>query len=391
MQRVYFYCREHPVIYQDGVVVLAEGLRELGVGVYGNINYWRRSTSADDWLVRADPGVHPRHCDAVVITDGWSKGIDSRFRIHEAPLPSALFEPGRRFRTSYIDLADGYATSSWQPEFGAFDAVFRAKYNRRCFHPKNQRPWVLGLNSRMLEATRTASPWAERRPCLLVNFGASHSYEHSARRIAAPRLLAAARRWFDIDDRRDDLRVAPDAPYDRLMWEQTQQRHNRAYYERLRSSRAIAAFCGELIPPAPFYPRYLVGGRRAQIKRAWYAALGRIDPRPPRLIQWDSWRFWEGLAAGCLVFSLDLQHYGVDLPVMPRHLQHYVALRLDNMKDVLAELAREPGLAEHIAAQGRAWALEHYSPRALAQRFLDVMARVEVRNGSAGTPRPTLP
>jgi hypothetical protein len=371
--RIYFFCREHPVVYQDGVVALADGLQRLGAEVYGNVNYWRRSPAPEDWLVRADPQVQPADCDIVVLTNGWSQGIDSAFHIHEAPLPPALFTPGRRYRTAYLDLADGYLTPSWAPEFAAFDVVFRAHYNRRCFHPDNHRPWVLGLNSRVIAATTEAVKWNERQRSLLINFGASHPYAHGVRSKAGPQLINASRNQFEIDDRRDDLRVAPDDAYDRLMWEQTQHRHCRAYYHRLCSSQAIAAFCGELIPPAPRYPRYLVGGRRARIERAWFAALSRFDRRPPRLIQWDSWRFWEGMAAGCLVFSLDLPHYGVELPVMPRPMEHYVPVRLENMDAVLAQLAREPGRAEHIAAQGRAWALEHYSPRALAQRFLEAM------------------
>jgi hypothetical protein len=132
----------------------------------------------------------------------------------------------------------------------------------------------------------------------------------------------------------------------------------------------VVAFCGELIPPAPFEPDYLVGGRRARLRRWWYERLAVFDPRPPRLIQWDSWRFWEGLAAGCLVFNLDLPHYGVQLPVMPENFVHYIGVRPDSAGEAFARLDREPGLAARIAAQGRAWALEHYTPAALARRFL---------------------
>ena len=62
----------------------------------------------------------------------------------------------------------------------------------------------------------------------------------------------------------------------------------RAYYERLKAAQAVVAFCGELIPPAPFRPRYLVGGRRAKLNRWFYDSLASLDSRPPRLIQWES-------------------------------------------------------------------------------------------------------
>ncbi len=371
--RVFFYCRDSQNAYQDDVVVLADGLRQLGVEIHANCHYWRNSPAPDDWLVRPDPKVRPEDCDIVAVNGAWSRWIDADFRVYESPLPAGLFAPGRRYRTAYLDLDDGYETCSWQPEYLAFDAVFRAKFNRRCFHPANQHPWVLGLNQRMLAMTADAPAWAGRKRELLVNFGASHPYQHSARTQAGPPFVASARRLFAINDQRDDLKVPPSDPYDHLMWLQTQQRHSRAYYERLKSAQAVVAFCGELIPPAPFRPRYLVGGRQARLKRVYYDALARFDPRPPRLIQWDSWRFWEALAAGCLVFNLDLPHFGVELPVMPRHLVEYVAVRPDNTDEVFAALAGDPELPARIAAQGRAWALEHYSPKALARRFLDTM------------------
>jgi len=209
---------------------------------------------------------------------------------------------------------------------------------------------------------------------VLVNFGASHPYVHSARALAGPPFVAAARGAFAINDQRDDLTLAPHDPYDWLMWEQTQHRHSRTYYERLKEAQAIVAFCGELIPPAPFHPRYLVGGRRARISRWCYDRLAKFDSRPPRLIQWDSWRFWEGLAAGCLVFNLDLPHYGVLLPVMPVPFVHYVPVRAGHAAAAFARLAADPGLGERIAAEGRAWAMQHYTPRPLAERFLATLS-----------------
>ncbi len=368
--RVYFYCRDNPSAYQDDVVVLAEGLRELGVEVFGNCRYWRRAPDREEWLIEPDRRIGPDDCDIVAVSYGWSRWIDREFRAHESPLPDGLFKSGRRYRTVYLDLEDGYATCSWRPEYRQFDVVLRAKYNRRCFHPANHRPWALALNRRVLQATATTPPWAGRRPELLVNFNASHPYIHSARALMEEKFTPAAARHFTINRDRDNLREPPAEPYERLMWAQTQQRHCRAYYDRLCSAQAVAAFCGELIPAAPFQPDYLVGGRRARLRRWWYEVADRFDPRPRRLIQWDSWRFWEALAAGCLVFNFDLPHYGVVLPVMPADFVHYVAVRPDNAVAVLARLAAEPGRAEQIAAQGRAWALAHYAPRPLARRFL---------------------
>ena len=372
--RVYFYCHPDPGAYQDDVVILAEGLRELGCEVFGNCDYWRRSLDPADILVRNDPSVGPEDCDIVAVSYIWTRWIGPDFRIEERPLPPGLFAPGRRYRTVYLDYDDGYETASWRPEFRAFDLILRPKYNRRCFHPENHRPWALGVHVRMLDMCAGAPPWSARRRELLVNFGASHPYVHGTRAVAGPPFVAAARSRFAINDRRDDLTREPADPYDALMWRQTQRRHSRAYYQRLVSAQAVVAFCGEFIPPAPFHPRYLVGGRKAMISRSLHRAAALLDRRPPRLIQWDSWRFWEGLAAGCLVFNFDLPLYGVELPVMPENFVHYVGVRTDNIPEVLARLEADPGLPERIAARGRTWALEHYSPVALARRFLGLLA-----------------
>lgn len=373
--RIYFFCRDEPAAYHDDVVVLADGLQQLGLEVFGSANCWRRSPAPDDWLVRHDPRVGPEDCDIVAVSYLWPRWIDADFRVHPQPLPAAVLDPGRRFRTAYLDLDDGYETQSWREEYRSFDAVFRAKYNRRCHHPANHHPWALGLTSRVLAATAEAPPWDRRRAEVLVNFGASHPYVHSARERVLGPFLTAARSRFAINDRRDDLRRPPADPWDRLMWDQTQRRHCRDYYERLKSAQAVAAFCGELIPPAPYHPRYLAGGGRARLARRLHEAFALVDPRPPRLIQWDSWRFWEALAAGCLVFHLELERLGVALPVMPEPFVHYVPLRLGRMEEAFARLAADPSLGSRIAGAGRAWALAHYSPAALAQRFLDTMGR----------------
>ncbi|MBA4138078.1 MAG: hypothetical protein C0518_12245 [Opitutus sp.] len=374
MSRVYFFCRDNRHAYQDDVVVLAEGLRALGHEVFGNCNYWQRSLDPADYLVRHDAAVAPQDCDIVVVSYGWTRWIDQSFKYHTAPLPAGLFAAGRRYRTAYLDLEDGYLTGSHAPEYRQFDRVFRAKYNERCFHPTNHVPWVLGLSSRMIDHTADALPWSERNRDVLVNFNASHPFVHPARTLMEKHFTPRVARLFHVNRERDDLKAAPADPLDRHWWEQTQQRHSRSYYERLKRSQAVAAFCGEMIPPAPFRPPYLVGGGRAKLSRRFYETLAKFAPRAPRLIQWDSWRFWESLAAGCLVFNFDLPHYGVKIPVMPENFVHYVGVRPETIDDALDRLAEEPGLAERIAAQGRQWALSHYSPAALAARFLQSLA-----------------
>jgi hypothetical protein len=287
-------------------------------------------------------------------------------------VPPGLFKAGRRYKTVYMDTNDGLRTVSWEPGFRQFDLILRTKYLRRAWSPSNLRPWVLGLSNRMLRMTSDAPPFSERRRSILVNFGASHHYPHTARIRSHERFDPVVSRIFELDATRDDLSAAPAGPYDRLMWEQTNRRHSRSYYERLKQSQAVSCFCGDLIPPMPWRnpAQYLVGGNKAKLKRAFFDFIAHFDPRPERIVQWDSWRFWESLAAGCTVFNIDLERYGALLPVMPEKDRHYFGVNLKDVDTLIDRIASDPGSLERVAAAGREWAIANYSPVAMTKRFL---------------------
>jgi hypothetical protein len=376
MPRVYFYCRSEEGNLQEDVIALAEGLLELGIPFSGNCDYWLRSTRPDDYLIRHDPDITPDDCDVVVVSYTWASWTRmGTFERVLRPLPAGLFKLGRRYRTVCMDSHDGHRTISWTPEFRQFDVILRAKLNQRAWHPSNLRPWVLGLNNRILEATKGGLPFAQRANRILINFGASHPFPHGTRKMAQARFEPQIASLLAIDRTVDDLSVIPTDPQDALMWRQTGGRFSRSYYERLKQSRAVACFCGELIPPQPFHhpERYLVGGNRAKVRRAFFEFLGWFDRRPPRSVQWDSFRFWEALAAGCATFNVDLAHYGVEIPVMPKNGKHYFGINFARVDDTIDRLRDEPECLEQVAAAGHAWALEHYSPRKMAARFLCVI------------------
>jgi hypothetical protein len=373
INKVYFYCHPSEVDYQDDVVCLADGLQSLGIKNYGNCNYWHNNCD-QKFLVEHDADIQPEDCQVVIVSRRWTKWYDKEFRIHEQPLPDVVLGKNHSFVSVFMDYDDSYESHGMRPEYKCFDVILRAKYNKRCYFPSNCIPWALGLSQRVLDTLPPEPlPFTQRKPSLLLNFGASHPYEHGTRMLFTEPLLNAVSNRFCIDRTKDDLSRAPISPWDKLMWEQTKFRHSRSYYDRLAGSQAVAAFCGEMIPPSPFRPRYLVGGRKAKLKRWLYDTLGKIDPRPPRSIQWDSWRFWEGLAAGCLVFNIDLDYYGVQLPVMPVNGKHYVGLRLDRMQEGVDEVLADPERMAAIAKAGREWAMEHYSPIGLAKQFLEIV------------------
>jgi hypothetical protein len=371
--RVYFYCRNEPGNLQEDVITLAEGLQELDIPFSGNCNYWLQSAEPGDYLIKHDPDVRPDDCDIVVVSYTWPHWVESgTFRFFPQPLPQGLFKKGRRYVTVYMDNHDGHRTVSWVSEFRQFDLILRSKLNKRAWHPENMKPWVLGFTRRVLKAVERQLPFEERRRVALVNFGASHPYPHGTRDEAVRRFLPGLSELLPLDSTKDDLSIPPADPYARLMWEQTGMRYSPSYYERLGSSQSVACFCGDLMPPMPWRnpEQYLVGGNKAKLKRIFFEALAKLDPRPWRAVQWDSFRAWESWVAGCATFNVDLDIYGPVLPVMPENWKHYIGVDLARPDKAITRLRDDPDVLERVAVHGREWALRNYSPAAMADRML---------------------
>ena len=374
MPAVYFYCGNEPGNLQEDVIALAEGFSELGVPFYANCNYWLQSTEPGDYLIRHDPDVCAGDCGIVIVSYTWPQWVKMRtFDLVRKPLPAGLFGQGRRYVTIYMDNHDGYRTVSWKTEYRQFDLILRSKLNSRAWHPENMRPWAYGWTNRVIRATAGAVPFGRRRNALLVNFGVSHPYRYNTRTLYQKRLEPLIGAVMEIDRTTDDLSIEPDDLYEHLMWTQTGGRFSWRYYERLKSSKMVAAFCGDIVPPAPYRPeRCLEGGGRAKVRRSLFRMLGRMDSRPPRAVGADSFRFWEALAAGCATLNVDLGHYGVELPVMPENWKHYLGVDFSNLKQFVERMIEEPEAVEKIAEAGRNWAAMHYSPKAAANRLLEL-------------------
>ena len=223
----------------------------------------------------------------------------------------------------------------------------------------------------MIEATAGGIPFSERTRALLVNYGASHPFSYGARELAKRILQPRFEEVIPIDRTTDDLTLLPNDEFGRLMWEQTGGRFCRPYYQRLKTTQMISSFCGDIIPPAPQRPEgYLVGGRRAAVLRLLYEGMASFDKRAWRAVGCDSFRFWEGFGAACAVVNVDLEHYGVEMPVMPRAGIHYIGVKFHQFDQTLEMLSAENPVLGGIAAAGHAWAEANYSPSAVARRFL---------------------
>jgi hypothetical protein len=124
-------------------------------------------------------------------------------------------------------------------------------------------------------------------------------------------------------------------------WEHTGRRHSPAYFNALQECRYMDAHGG--------YPT-----------------------REGGINQWDSWKVWEGLLAGMLVITADLDYYKIKLPFPLLPYQHYIPIRYDHIEDgynALNRLSDEKKAA--IAKAGQEYALKNFTSKPMAKYIMD--------------------
>lgn len=366
---IYCFCHPHGEPYHDDLVYLGEGLEVRGHRLFGNRNYWRKDPENDKWLITHDPSVRPKDCGIVLVAGLFFEcPVESEGRLSFAKLPSDVLQPERRNKVVFIDTNDGWQTPMWRPECRNMDLVLRTKLNRRCTYPENVRPWVLGYSSRVERMASQAPEFARRKRVVLDNFGYSHSWPHTARDWARERVYPRIRAYIPVEERKAPTCTLSEGSWNWMMHQQCARRHNPAYYQDLCNVQIVSCFCGDWFPQWPRDCRPLCGGgRKADLRRRIWWSVHQIMRGSPRLIQWDSWRFWETFVCGAVPLTTNLEEAGVTLPVMPEPDFHYIACDLHGRvnPDVF-----EPNRLRSIAENGREWALANYNQATAADRLI---------------------
>jgi hypothetical protein len=364
-ERIFFYCcpsgPPEDADYQHLIVYLAEGLKKLGATFYSNNNYWRLDPKENDYLLQCNSEINHHDCTIVVLEQQWCR---------KQGLPRDLFDSRRKYITVLLDSEDRVTTISWLPEFRQFDIIFKTHYTQNIQQPSNFYPWAFGLSERVLRETNSPLDFSKRKGKFLINFR-HHPIlgAHPVRRYIEKKFVPRIQNALPVDHSLDPQNEPPSDPYHYLQWAQSGRRHYPNYFKRLQETTACAAFGGFFFPPLVQNPATLSS---KLLNKLWV----KSGLKSNRIIQWDSWRFWESLAAGCATFHVDFEKYGLLLPVMPQNWLHYIGVDLDDVQATVDRLAEEPEILEEIGISGRAWAISNYGPEAVATRFLETVQQI---------------
>ena len=359
IRSIYFFLRPfhsaQDAGYQHRLVALAEGLCLLGTRYFSNINYWKLGPDSPQTLFAEDPSVLPEDCDVVVCEHVY---YDAEHR-----LPAPYSSRQRKYRTVFVDASDGWRTPSMPAYSQGIDLVLRCHFNARFNYGRNVRPWAFGLSNRITDALKTDLPFKGRERTILCNYRTFHPVRKAAER----RFIPLLRSLYHVDRTVDS--PPSSASEDHLLWEQSGRRHYSAYYERMLRSAACSAFGGYFVPAISV-------SVDSPAQRIVHKAASSLGLRTRTVAQFDSWRFWESLAAGCVTFHVDLEKYGCRLPVMPENGKHYVGVDFRRPAETARQVLDGTINLENIAAEGQRWVLDHYSPAAVARRFLEYVEAV---------------
>lgn len=134
------------------------------------------------------------------------------------------------------------------------------------------------------------------------------------------------------------------------------------YAEQLRSSQLSMAFGGLFFWPRSDYD-YM---KKLMSERSLRLDVFAERERRVGVLRWDSFRFWETMAFGCIPIQLDFDIYGFLLPETPIGWQHYVPIDLMRIGDTFDTLdsmvADDFEKIEEMSFHGRSWCIENAHP-----------------------------
>jgi hypothetical protein len=352
---VYFYCapyeRPEKAAYQHQAICIAEGLRSIGFKIFSNVNYWNPD---GHYLFVHDPAVQPADCDVVLIGDAW---FDAG-----RPMPDVFTRTRRLYRTVYLDSQDGSKLFSHGRLWHSFDFILRSHFVDDASNGANFHPWPFGLSQRMIDATSALS--YDDRHGVLLNYRHTR-YPHSVRIAVSRTVVPKLAEHFSIETNTKAVSSEPSQD-ERSLWEQTGRRHSLEYFRRLLSAQACLAFGGYFIFAFP-------KESDSFLSRFGKAAIRRAGFTTHRIVQWDSWRLWEAMAAGAAALHVDFDMYACRLPVAPTNWQHYIGFDLSRPSLTIERILAGDAELETVGRAGREWALQHYSPAATAKRFCELL------------------
>ncbi|MEQ9304323.1 MAG: hypothetical protein RJQ14_10455 [Marinoscillum sp.] len=317
-------------------MAIAEGLKALKVPFIGNIDYWY-DLERMEYLIPED---NESTFDIAVFSHHFATRNDT------SKITATL--------RVVTDLCDGHHGCMDLIGVSNFDLYLKAHYNKNFKYKDNVYPWAFGLTERIMNVIDDNSLSEKHyESTVLDTFRVFHPLRE--------KLLKMMKNSGLIINQYEEYQPDEDYP---SYCAQTGRRHSVSYYNELNSSTFCLAFGGYFCIK-PLLPRIA--------KSIIYRLLDKhnllIHPFLHTITQFDSWRFWESMYSQSIPIHVNLDDWGLVLPVQPQPYVHYVPTSINKFQ--LVDLSVHQ--LETLSQNSKNFAFENYAPIPTANRFLNLI------------------
>ena len=336
---VNYYEEPKKADYQHPIIALADGLNHLNIPYDSNINYYKLKDGS--FLFKQKQNLNHNDYDLIFTT--YSNGIiegNKPYPYKSSLLPrEVILNKNRKYKLVMLDHSDGFMKYISNSRY--FDYYFITNYHKDIIKTigKNIYPLVFNSTNRIIKATENENKFSDREITLLY----SHRCKHANRSYMLDNIYIN----FNITYFNDNFDVPNNNDEYYLDWAQSGRRHNPQLYETYKKTKVLDCTGGQIIQ---------------------HKLFGNI------LSQIDSFRLWEGFFSGCCVLTINLDKFGIKFPVQPINMVHYIGITLDKNIDnkIIKDIFNGTIDIEKIANNGKAWAIENYSPQSLVKHILNI-------------------
>jgi hypothetical protein len=303
--------------YQQASVLFGSGLKEIGKEFFASCNYF--PDTSGNYLFNYAP-----------INNNIEYVVTDKPECFRGELID-LYQKGKKI--IIFDTKDEWMRNR---SMDFLNISYKYFMTTCCIEDIKIRPFIFTINNCVFNEYKSASDWKARKNTI---FCAHRVVNHTVRKHVLDYYMKSNINTLQYNDNFS----IPNDPTELHWWSLTGRRYSRFYFNTLKEHRFIDAHGG-----------YFKNSSLTSI------------------VQWDSWKFWEGFICGCVVISADLDYYGIKLPFPLTPYKHYIPIRYDSIHESYEKMfSMTEDELQQIALDGQKYVLEQYTHKNITKYILE--------------------
>ncbi len=351
---IYPYGNDH---YFHEIIVLAEGFKELGFKIFGNINFWQYFDSKEYLINESDDDDY----DMAVYDYRYVKSFEH-----------LLFRKGYpNFNLDSINILvdrNDWISPIWNKNYHykVFNLILGCHTVKGFHYPPNYIPWVMGLSNRMIYSIDKT-----RSKIIHNDIGYNFRVWHNLRKLFLTEIKSCKSK-FPVIKKLTKETNEKQLDEDFFYYKKTTKRHNLEYFKIINSNLLFLGIGGYVETLPKIYQPYNIVDK---IRRKPNYLINKFTRHQKQFVfQWDSFRMWELFYANTCPIFLNFKKFNFLLPHYPIENEHYLSIDDYSWKSFSKKLT-EISKAEikQIGTNGKEWVMKNYSPKMISKYLLSLI------------------